>query len=360
MGNHAQGVLRMYRHILVPIDDSQLSINTVQQAVTLARSLRAQVTFFHAQADYASSSLGALERVMSPAAFNEQVAGEARALLAKAEVVARTASVVYESLALTSNRPHEAIVGAAESRGCDLIFMASHGRRGIRGLMLGSETQKVLQHASIPVLVAAVETNIASAACDAPLAIIRDEHRSLAAVIHGLEFIVRETSASGEAPSFPLLRAIVRYVRAFPEALHHPKEDAYLFPRLRARTTECNGTLADLEAQHVEGAKLVDALERSIDGYEADPDNGYPAFAQAVDAFAAAQMEHMGLEAKVIIPAARKYLTDEDWTAIAAAFGTNGDPRFSVDADEEYRQLFARIINLAPPGVVGGARRTAG
>ncbi|MFO1311416.1 MAG: universal stress protein [Burkholderiales bacterium] len=345
----------MYRHILVPIDDSQLSIDTVPQAVGLARSLGAKVTFFHAQPDYAGTSLGALERVMSPAAFNEQVAGEARALLAKAEVVARTAGVEHESMALTSNRPHEAILGAAESRGCDLIFMASHGRRGIRSLMLGSETQKVLQHASLPVLVAAIESNLASAACDAPLAIIRDEHRSLAAVVHGLEYILREARATGHPPSFPVLRAIVRYVRAFPEALHHPKEDAYLFPRLRARTDECNATLDELEAQHVEGARLVDALERSIDAYEADPANGFAAFAEAVTAFATSQMEHMGLEARVIIPAARKHLTDEDWTAIAQAFGTNGDPRFSVDADEEYRHLFSRIINLAPEGVVGGA-----
>jgi len=349
----------MYRHILVPIDDSQLSIDTVVQAVALARTLRGRVTFFHAQSDYAASSLGALERVMSPAAFNEQVAGDARALLAKAEVVARTAGVPHESLALTSNRPHEAILGAAESRGCDLIFMASHGRRGIRGLVLGSQTQKVLQHASIPVLVAAVETNVASAACDAPLAIIRDEHRSLAAVIHGLEFVVREARATTTPPSFPLLRAMVRYVRAFPEALHHPKEDAYLFPRLRARTAECNATLAELEAQHVEGAKLVDELERSVDAYETDPAPGLPEFADAVARFAAAEMEHMSLEAKVIIPAARKYLTADDWAEIAAAFGQNGDPRFSLDADEEYRQLFAGIINLAPEGVVGGTRRAA-
>ena len=61
------------------------------------------------------------------------------------------------------------------------------------------------------------------------------------------------------------------------------------------------------------------------------------------------------LETKVIIPAARKHLTAEDWTVIASAFRENGDPRFSIDADEEYRQLFARILNLAPSGVVGRA-----
>jgi hypothetical protein len=67
-------------------------------------------------------------------------------------------------------------------------------------------------------------------------------------------------------------------------------------------------------------------------------------------------MDHMMLEAKVIIPAALKHLTDDDWNTIANATRDNGDPRFSVDADEEYRHLFARILNLAPAGVVGSAR----
>ena len=80
----------MYRHLMVPLDDSPLSADSVGRAVELARALGAKVTFFHAQADYGASSIGALERVMSPAAFNEHVAGEARAILAKAEVVART------------------------------------------------------------------------------------------------------------------------------------------------------------------------------------------------------------------------------------------------------------------------------
>ncbi len=93
---------------------------------------------------------------------------------------------------MTSDRPYEAILGAAEARGCDLIFIASHGRRGIKGLMLGSETQKLLQHTTIPVLVSAVESNLPAAEIRAPLAVIRDEHRSLAAVIHGLEYVVRQ------------------------------------------------------------------------------------------------------------------------------------------------------------------------
>jgi nucleotide-binding universal stress UspA family protein/hemerythrin-like domain-containing protein len=343
----------MYRHILVPIDDSPLSVDTVQQAVTFARAIDAKVTFFHAQADYASSSVGALERVMSPATFNEEVAGEARALLAKAEVVARTAGVAHDALAITSDRPHEAILGAAETRGCDLIFMASHGRRGVKGLVLGSQTTKVLQRATLPVLVASVESNVTATAADTALAILRDEHRSLAAVIHGLEYLVREARDAQEPASIPLLRAMVHYVRAFPEKLHHPKEDAYLFPLLRARTSEYDDTLDTLDAQHHTGSALVDALDAAVSAYEADRESALPELTRAVGRFASAQMDHMMLEAKVVIPAARQHLTEQDWTLIANAMRDNGDPRFCVDADEEYRHLFARILNLAPAGVVG-------
>ena len=347
----------MYRHLMVPLDDSPLSVDTVRQAVEFARTLGAKVTFFHAQADYGASSIGALERVVSPAVFNEQVAGEARALLAKAEVVARVAGVPYDSAVMTSDRPHEAILGVAEARGCDLIFIASHGRKGIKGLMLGSETQKVLQHTTIPVLVAAVESNLPRSELRAPLAIIGDEHRSLAAVIHGLEFLVRQARDQGTAPSFPLLHAMLHYIRAFSEGLHHPKEDAYLFRKLRARTKDVDQVLDELQRQHVEGHELVDELERSVVAYEADPKTGLPRFGAAVERYATSQMQHMALETKVVIPAARKHLTDEDWSEIGAAFAGNADPRFSVDNDEEFRQLFARIINLAPAAIVGTVQR---
>jgi nucleotide-binding universal stress UspA family protein/hemerythrin-like domain-containing protein len=347
----------MYRHLMVPLDDSPLSVDTVRQAVEFARTLGAKVTFFHAQADYGASSIGALERVVSPAVFNEQMAGEARAILAKAEVVARVAGVPYDSAVMTSDRPHEAILGVAEARGCDLIFIASHGRKGIKGLMLGSETQKVLQHTTIPVLVAAVESNLPRSELRAPLAIIGDEHRSLAAVVHGLEYVVRQARDQGTPPSFPLLHAMLYYIKAFSEGLHHPKEDAYLFRKLRARTKDVDDVLDELQRQHVEGHELVDELERSIVAYEADPKTGLARFDAAVERFATSQMRHMALETKVVIPAARKHLTEEDWSEIGAAFAGNADPRFSVDNDEEFKQLFARIINLAPAAIVGTAQR---
>ena len=344
----------MYRHLLVPLDDSPLSANSARRAVELARSLGAKVTFFHAQEDFAATSLGALQRVGSPAVFNASVAGDARAILSKAEVVARELGVAHESLSLTSNRPYEAILHAAEMKHCDLIFIASHGRRGIRGLMLGSQTHKVLQHSTIPVLVSAVESNVPADELNTALAIIGDEHRSLAAVIHGLEYIAREAREHGTAPSFPLLRAMMHYIRSFPERLHHPKEDAYLFRLLRQRTHELDGTLDELERQHVEGARLVDELERAMDRYERDPAHWVGGFTRAVERFASMQMQHMRLETKVVLPATRKHLTPEDWAEIGRAFADNGDPRFSWEHDEAFRQLFARILNIAPKEVVGG------
>lgn len=338
----------MYRHLLVPIDGSMLATELVRQSVLLAKSLGAKVTFFHAQEDYDSTSVAALERVMWPALHKERISGDARAVLAKALVVAREAGVEHDALTATSDRPYAAILQSADDRGCDLIVIASHGRRGLRGLVLGSQTQNVLQQSHLPVLVLAVESNLPDWERIQPLATLRDEHRSLAAVAHGLELLAREAREQGRPPRFDLLRAIVYYIRTFPEAQHHPREDAYLFRKLRERTSEFNDTLAELERQHKEGGLLVDDLENSIDRYEADPRGSHGQFADAVARFVAAQEQHMRLETRVILPAASRHLTAEDWHEIAKAFEENGDPRFSADSEEEFRQLFVRILNLVP------------
>jgi nucleotide-binding universal stress UspA family protein/hemerythrin-like domain-containing protein len=338
----------MYRHLLVPLDASTLATELVRQSVLLAKSLGARVTFFHAQEDFGSTSMAALERVVWPSLLGEHVAGDARAVLAKAAVVAREAGVEHETLTVTSDRPHEAILQAAEARGCDLVVIASHGRRGLRSLVTGSHTQNVLQLASLPVLVLAAETNVPEWEKIEALAIIRDEHRSLAAVAHGLELLARDAGVQGRPPRFDLLRAIVSYIRAFPEALHHPKEDTYLFRKLRERTKEFDETLDLLERQHVEGRGLVDELEESIARYEADPAGGYERFAEAVRQFVATQEQHMRLETRVVLPAAYKHLEAADWSEIGKAFAENGDPRFGADTDEEFRQLFVRILNLVP------------
>jgi nucleotide-binding universal stress UspA family protein/hemerythrin-like domain-containing protein len=337
----------MYRHLLVPVDDSPLGVRTVGRAVEFAKSIGARITFMHACSGYGASSLAPLERVFAPADLDDGVAAEARGIIAKAQVAAQSAGVPCEGVVVGSDRPYEAILDTARNRGCDLIFMASHGRRGMRALVLGSQTQKVLQNTTIPVLVSSVAGNAPEPAISGPLAIIIDEHRSIAAVIRGMERVVVAVREGAEPP-FPLLRAMLHYIEAFPEALHHPKENTYLFERLRARTREFDDTLAELERQHAEGHAVVARLAQALAAYEADPAGGLPDFSAAVDQFAATQWAHVNLENSVILPAARQHLTEDDWRVIGDAFAANGDPRFAADSDDEYRRLFARILELVP------------
>lgn len=145
----------MFKHILVPTDGSQLSIDTAKRAVAFAKETQAKVTFFFAKPDYpvAFYGEGALIDPTTPEKFGEMAEQQAREILSAHEAIAQAEGVTCASTTAVSDIPYEAIIAAAEQSGADLIFMASHGRRGISGLLLGSETQKVLTHSKIPVLV---------------------------------------------------------------------------------------------------------------------------------------------------------------------------------------------------------------
>ena len=145
----------MFKHILVPTDGSELSSDTVRRAVAFARDAGARVTFFFAKPDYpvAFYGEGALIDPTTPEKFAEMAEKQGREILDRAAALAAEAGVACDSLTSTSDIPYVAIIEAAQRSGCDLIFMASHGRRGFSGLLLGSETQKVLTHTTIPVLV---------------------------------------------------------------------------------------------------------------------------------------------------------------------------------------------------------------
>jgi nucleotide-binding universal stress UspA family protein len=145
----------MFKHILVPTDGSPLSSDTVKRAIAYARETGAKVTFFFAKPDYpvAFYGEGALIDPTTPDKFAELAEQQAKEILDAHEAAARADGVNCAAISAVSDIPYEAIIAAAEQAGADLIFMASHGRRGISGLLLGSETQKVLTHSKIPVLV---------------------------------------------------------------------------------------------------------------------------------------------------------------------------------------------------------------
>ncbi|MFZ5509214.1 MAG: universal stress protein [Pseudomonadota bacterium] len=145
----------MFKHILVPTDGSPLSTEAVRKAVEFAKEAGARITFFYAKPDYpvAFYGEGALIDPTTPEKFAEMAEKQAKEILGAAEEIARAAGVPAAVRTDTSDSPYDAIISAATVAGCDLIFMASHGRRGLSGLLLGSETQKVLTHSKIPVLV---------------------------------------------------------------------------------------------------------------------------------------------------------------------------------------------------------------
>ncbi len=145
----------MFRHLLVPTDGSTLSSDAVSRAISFAKEAKAEVTFVYAKPDYpiAFYGEGALIDPTSPEKFAEMAETQAQQVLRACENLAAEAGVSANSVSTTNDVPYEAIIDTAAGEGCDLIFMASHGRRGFSGLLLGSETQKVLTHSKIPVLV---------------------------------------------------------------------------------------------------------------------------------------------------------------------------------------------------------------
>jgi nucleotide-binding universal stress UspA family protein len=146
----------MFRHILVSTDGSKLSGKAIRTAVRLAGTTGARLTGAFVMAPYMPPAYGEgvmYSQVISPKRYREIMEKAARKALAAVEVEAGAAGVAYASAMLTANNPWEGIIRVAKSKKCDLIVMASHGRRGLAGLVLGSETTKVLTHSKIPVLV---------------------------------------------------------------------------------------------------------------------------------------------------------------------------------------------------------------
>lgn len=145
----------MFKHILVPTDGSALSQAAVARAVSFAKEAGARLTLFYAEPEspMAYAGMGAISSPHLTQELHERLEGAAKEILDAAEKVAQDAGAACDRVVLVGSRPHELIIQAAESSGCDLIFMASHGRRSVSALLLGSETHKVLTHSKIPVLV---------------------------------------------------------------------------------------------------------------------------------------------------------------------------------------------------------------
>ena len=146
----------MARHILVATDGSKLSDKAVAAAIGLARGLGAKLMAFHATEDFPIMPFpeySMLVDALTPDLWQADQEKRAQRILRSVEAKAKKAGVACASMSVMAAHPYQAILEAAKKSRCDLIVMASHGRRGVQGLVLGSETNKVLTHGKLPVLV---------------------------------------------------------------------------------------------------------------------------------------------------------------------------------------------------------------
>lgn len=144
----------MFKHILIPTDGSGQSQRAVRTGIELAKLHQARITGIHVIPDY--HLLIAYEGAFDPVTeerIEEEAKSRAESYLAFIRKAAEEAGIPCDTVCETSDHPHDAILKTAEARGCDLILMTSHGRKGLAAVLLGSETRKVLTHTKVPVLV---------------------------------------------------------------------------------------------------------------------------------------------------------------------------------------------------------------
>jgi branched-chain amino acid transport system ATP-binding protein len=176
--------------------------------------------------------------------------------------------------------------------------------------------------------------------------IIRTEHKAIAAVLTSLQAYVEGVEAGKFEVDFKLLEAMVQYLTEVPDQVHHPKEDKYLFAALRRRRPEIAPVLDDLEDEHHNVGPKWYALAEALDNFRRAGPAGVAAFRAAVATYFKFQWDHMSKEETQVLPLARTALTAEDWAAIDAAFAANDNPWEGPAG--KYRQLFTRIVTLAP------------
>jgi|KBSMisStandDraft_5_1062788.scaffolds.fasta_scaffold24291_5 hemerythrin-like domain-containing protein len=187
----------------------------------------------------------------------------------------------------------------------------------------------------------------------ATLRIIRDEHSSLSAVLRSIGLLIAERGRHGLAPDYRALAAMLFYIDEFPEKVHHTKETALLFPKIRARSTEAAAALDRLDADHARSHRAVLDLQHDLLALEmmseaADAPARRARFEDEMHAYIAAYLDHIGVEEAEILPLAERVLSPADWAELDAAFMHNRDPLTHREGDDAFRPLFKRILMTLP------------
>jgi branched-chain amino acid transport system ATP-binding protein len=201
---------------------------------------------------------------------------------------------------------------------------------------------------SPPTWAATYEAAIGEAAVTEALQTISNEHRSMWQLTAMLEELCRKLGKSGEMPDAELFGLILDYIEKYVERVHEPKEEAFLYKAVLARTSEGNEMIAEFQREHANTPVDVARLRTQLQEVVRHHSEGVPAFQQALEGYIAMMRHHIMKEESDLFPLARKYLTDRDWTEINAAFADSTDPLFGESARAEFRTLMSRIVNQAP------------
>jgi hemerythrin-like domain-containing protein len=193
------------------------------------------------------------------------------------------------------------------------------------------------------------------------LRMIHDEHRSISAVLSGLRELARTAADPAVRPQFGVFQAMIQYVNEYPERLHHPKEERFLFTPLVQREPSAKRLVDALVREHDKGARLMRELQRALLRFEIHWPRGAAEFADAVKTYSDFHWGHMRKEEKELLPLAERSLTAADWRAAQRAFAGNDDPIAGL-GEKDFERLFTQIVNLAPAPVGLGEpwRRAAG
>ena len=143
----------MFKNILISTDGSDLAAKAIEQGVLFAKEIGAKITAVTVTEPFHLLTVEQIQLEYTPIEYQKHARAYAETVLGTVSDAAKSAGVVCDTLHVEHEQVYQAVIEAAEARKCDLIVMASHGRRGVSAVVLGSETVKVLTHSKIPVLV---------------------------------------------------------------------------------------------------------------------------------------------------------------------------------------------------------------
>lgn len=298
----------MYRHFLVPIADTDAAIAALGHALEFARSLGARVTFFYAY----SASGHADDRASAENRVTER--------FARAEAAARAQGVPCGTVERVETNSRDltlqALVDAACVHGCDLVCAP----QGAPWIDDRPEASELFLMGAIPVLICAARRH---ASTDFVIGALLAGHRAISSQLHVLLDHIRAVISRGtllDATALGSLAIALRQVRAL---RHGPGEELRLFLRLRERTSTLDAELAELERQRLHESRLIGELIDSANAM-AKGELMPAIFELRLQACARFIWERMGREEGVILPAARRYLSDADWQDIGAGSALPG------------------------------------